>query len=110
GLKQPTEIAAKAVLVEFLVRLDVPQPARVWRNLVCDDDPHHLVFPEPATFHFEIHKSDTDAEEESGEKVVDTDGKRHDVIDLLRGRPTERGDVLFGAHRITERVVLVVKF
>src|SRR3954463_16108806 len=28
GLHEPAEIAAKTVLVEFFVRLDVPQPAR----------------------------------------------------------------------------------
>src|SRR5579872_7164196 len=36
--------------------------------------------------------------------------KGHDVVDLLRRRPAERGDVLFGDHRIVQRVVLVVEF
>ena len=35
--------------------------------------------------------------------------QRHDVVDLLRGGPVERGDVLFGDHRIAERVVLVIE-
>src|SRR5437868_7343735 len=42
GFQQPAEIAAKAVLVELLVRLDVPQPAGVRRDFVGDDNPHHL--------------------------------------------------------------------
>src|SRR5215831_8963958 len=38
GLEQAAEIAAEAVHVELLVRLDVPQPARIRRNLVGDHD------------------------------------------------------------------------
>src|SRR5436309_16074780 len=38
GLQQAAEIPAEAVLVQLLVRLDVPQPAGVRRNLVGDDD------------------------------------------------------------------------
>ena len=45
----------------------------------------------------------------AGEEVVDADGERHDVVDLLRRRPAERGDVLLRHHRIVELVVLVVE-
>src|SRR5215469_14969747 len=34
GFEQPTEISSEAILVELLVRLDVPQPAGVGRYLV----------------------------------------------------------------------------
>src|SRR5262245_36028851 len=51
SLQQATEIAAEAILVELLVRLDVPQPARIRRDLVGDDDPHHFIFEEAAAFH-----------------------------------------------------------
>src|ERR1700729_2894095 len=54
GFEQAAEVAAEAVLVELLVRLDVPQPAGVRRDLVGDDDAHQVVFPQPAGFHLEI--------------------------------------------------------
>src|SRR5216684_2124042 len=100
----------EAILVELLARLDVPQPAGVWRDLVGHDDAHHLVFPQPAAFHLEIDEPDADPEEEAGQEIVDPDGERHDVVDLLGRRPAERGDVLLRYHRIAERVVLVVEF
>ncbi len=83
---------------------------RVRRDLVGDDDAHHLVFPQPSAFHLEIHKTDADAEEETREEIVDADGERHHVVDLLRRRPAERRDVLFRHHRIVELVVLVIEF
>ena len=45
----------------------------------------------------------------AGQEVVDADGQRHDVVDLLRARPAERRDVLLRHHRVVERVVLVVE-
>src|SRR5450755_1426841 len=51
GFEQAAEVAAEAVLVELLVRLDVPQPAGVRRDFVGDDDAHQVVFPQPAGFH-----------------------------------------------------------
>src|SRR6185437_5527552 len=54
-------------------------------------------------------ETDADAEEEPGEEVVDTDGKRHDVVDLLRRGPAERGDVLLRHHRVVELVALVIE-
>src|ERR1700684_2152161 len=89
ALHEAAEIAAEAVLVELLVRLDVPQPARIGRDLVGHDDAHHLVFPQPPAFHLEVDETDADAEEEAGEEIVDPDGERHDVVDLLRCRPAE---------------------
>src|SRR5215471_17023073 len=40
GFEQPAEIAAEAVLVELVVGLDVPQPARIGRDLVRHHVPH----------------------------------------------------------------------
>src|SRR5664279_6427405 len=40
GLQEAAKIPAKTVLVELLVRLDVPQPARIGGYLVGDDDSH----------------------------------------------------------------------
>src|SRR5262249_17668458 len=109
GLEEAAEIAAEAVLVQLLVRLDVPQPARVGRDLVGHDDAHHVVFPQAPAFHLEVDQADADAEEEAAEDVVDADGERHGVVGLLRGRPAERRDVLLRPHRIAKRVVLVVE-
>src|SRR5216684_6010860 len=109
GLEQAAEVAAEAVLVELLVRLDVPQPAGIRRDLVGDDDAHHLVFPQPAAFHLEIDQPDADPEEEAGQEIVDPDGERHDVVDLLGRRPAEGGDMLLRYHRVAERVVLVIE-
>src|SRR3954471_23574887 len=89
GLQQPTEVTAETILVELLVGFDVPQPARIRRNLVGDDDPHHLVFEQPAAFHLEIDQPDTDAEKQPGKEIVDPDRQRHDVVDFLRGGPAE---------------------
>src|SRR5665213_4003634 len=109
GLQEATQIAAEPVLVELVAGLDVPQPARVGRNLVGHDDPHHIVFPQPPGFQLEIDQPDADAKENAGEEIIDPDGKRHDVVDFLRGRPSEGGDVLFRHHRMIERSVLVIK-
>src|SRR6516164_6515223 len=78
GLQQSAEIAAEAVLVELLVRLDIPQPARIRRDLVGDDDPHHLVLEQTPAFHLEIDQPDADAEKQPGQEVVDANGERHD--------------------------------
>src|SRR6185503_8133874 len=45
GLEQAAEIAAEPVLVELLVRLDVPQAAAIRGDLVGHHDPHRVVFP-----------------------------------------------------------------
>src|ERR1700719_1030376 len=109
GFEQPAEVAAEAVLVELLVRLDVPQPAGVRRDFVGDDDAHQVVLPQPAGFHLEVDEADADAEEQAGEEIVDADGERHDVVDLLRRRPAERGDVLFRHQGVVELIVLVIE-
>src|SRR5262249_33328252 len=62
GLKQATEIATEAVLIELVVGLDVPKPAAVRRNFVRYDNAHHIVFPEPAGFHLEVHETNSNAE------------------------------------------------
>src|SRR5882757_1664587 len=109
GFEQAAEIAAEAVLVELLVRLDVPQPARIGGDLVRHHDAHGVVLPQPPGLHLEIDQADADAEEDAGEEVVDADGERHHVVDLLGRRPADRGDVLLGDHRIAELVVLVIE-
>src|SRR5581483_8043260 len=109
GLDQPAHVAAEAVLVELLVRLDVPQPARIGADLVGDDDAHDVVFPKPSGLHLEVDEPDADAEEQAGQKVVDADRQRHDVVDLLGRSPAEGGDVLLRHHRVVELVVLVVE-
>src|SRR5262249_57103865 len=96
GLHQPAEIAAEAVLVELLVRLDVPEPAGIGGQLVRYHDAHEVVFPQSAGLHLEVDEADADAEEQAGQEIVDADGERHDVVDLLRGGPAEGGDVLLG--------------
>src|SRR5579885_1905572 len=109
-LQQPAAVAAETVLVELLVRFDVPQATGIWRNLVGDDDPHHVVLPQPTSLHLEIDQANANAEEQPGKKVVDADGQRHDVVDLLRRRPAERGNMLLRYHRIVELVILVIEF
>ena len=68
-----------------------------------------LAFPEAAAFHLEVDEADADAEEQAGQKVVDADRQRHDVVDLLGAGPAERGDVLLGDHGVVERVILVIE-
>src|SRR5580704_13313068 len=65
-LDQPAEIAPETVLVELVVRFDVPQAAGIGGNLVGDDDAHHITFPQPAAFHLEINKPYADAKEKPG--------------------------------------------
>src|SRR5262245_9692350 len=109
GLEQAAEVAAEAVLVELLVRLDVPEPAGVGRNLIRHHDPHQLDLPQPPGLHLEVDETDADAEEHARQKVVDADRERHDVVDLLRRRPAEGGDVLLRYHWIVELIVLVIE-
>src|SRR5437899_12068926 len=65
GFQQATEIAAETVLVELLVRLDIPQPACVRRNCGGDDDPHNHVRKQPATFHPEIDQTCSDSQHQA---------------------------------------------
>ena len=65
-LDQPAEIAPETVLVELVVRFDVPQAAGIGGNLIGDDDAHHIAFPQPAAFHLEIDKPYADAKEKPG--------------------------------------------
>src|SRR5689334_10442439 len=58
GLDQAAHALAEAILVELVVGLDVPQPARVRGNLVGHHDPHQIVFPQPAAFHLEVDQAD----------------------------------------------------
>src|SRR6478735_6791800 len=110
GLDEAAHVAAKTILVELVLGLDVPQAARIRRNLVGDDDPHHVAFVQAAGFHLEVDQPDADAQENARQEVVDADGERHDVVDLLWRCPAESRDVLFGHHGIVQRVVLVIEF
>src|SRR5579872_4264927 len=58
GLQEPAQITPEAILVELLVRLDVPQPARIGRDLVRHHDPHYIVLPQPAGLHLEVDQAD----------------------------------------------------
>src|ERR1700730_9713015 len=78
GLNQPAEIAAEAVLIELLVRLDVPKAAGIGGELVRHHDAHEVVFPQPPGLHLEVDETDADAEEQAGQEIVDADGERHD--------------------------------
>src|SRR5436305_12062477 len=82
GLQQSAEIPAEAILVELLVRLDVPQPARVGGDLVGDDDPHHLVLEQAAAFHLEIHQAHADAPKPPGTKGLAADRQPHDIVNV----------------------------
>src|SRR5215813_6447758 len=83
GLHQPAEIAPEAILVELLVRLDVPEPAGIGGQLVRYHDAHEVVFPQPPGLHLEVDEADADAEEQAGQEIIDADGERHDVVNLL---------------------------
>jgi hypothetical protein len=65
---------------------------------------------EAAELDLEIDQLDAAAEEQAEQEVVDPQGESHDVVEILRRRPAEGGDVLFGDHRVAERVVLVEEF
>src|SRR5690606_10293876 len=65
---------------------------------------------EATDFNLEIDKLNADAHEQAGQKVVDPDGKAHDVVEFGRVGPTESGDVLFGHHGVVQRIVLVAEF
>src|SRR5437660_5531342 len=65
-LDQPAEIAPETVLVELVVRFDVPKATGIGRNLVGDDDAHHIAFPQPAAFHLKIDEPYADAKEKPG--------------------------------------------
>jgi hypothetical protein len=58
-------------------RLDVPQPAQSG-EIVGDDDPHHVVFPQPPAFHLEIDWRMPTPNTPEGN--VDADGERHDTV------------------------------
>src|SRR5262245_17883499 len=75
GLQQAAEIAAEAVLIELLVRLDVPQPAGIGGQLVRHHDPHEVILPQPPGLHLEVDETDADAEKQPGEEIVDADGE-----------------------------------
>ena len=100
------EVAAEAVLVHLLAGLAVPQPAIIRADLVGQDDPHLLVLVEAAELDLEIDQRDADAEEQAGEEIVDPQGQRDDVVEVLGRRPAEGGDVLLADQRVVQRAFL----
>jgi len=98
GLDQATHVAAEAVLVELVLRLDVPQPAAIGRDLVGQHDAHLLVLPQAPELHLEVDETDADAEEQADEEVVDAD----EVVGVAGERRAEHG-------RDADRVLVEVR-
>src|SRR6185295_20391407 len=101
------QIAAEAILVELVGGGRVPEPATVRADLIGEDDAHLLVFPEAAELHLEIDEADADAGKQTDQKIVDADRQRHDLVDLRRRGPAERGDVFLRYHGVAQTIVLV---
>src|SRR6185437_2152652 len=108
GFLDLPQVAAEAVLVHLLVGFAVPQTAIVRADLVGQDDPHLVVFPQPAEFQLEVHQGDADAKQQPGQEVVDAQGQRDDVVQVGGVRPAEAGDVLLRHQRVAEAVVLII--
>src|SRR5579883_720913 len=109
GLDQSAEIFAEAILVQLVLGFDVPKAAAVGADFVSEHYPHLVVLENTPEFHLEVDKPDADAEEEASEKIVDSECKRHHLVDLLRGSPAEGRDVLLRNHRIVQLVGLVIE-
>src|SRR5262245_46117912 len=105
GFRHAAEVSSKTILVQLFVRTKIPQTHRVRRNFISENDTHHLAFPEPSEFYFEIHKSDADSEEQPRQEVVDSNRQCSRIVKFLRGRPTECRDVLLSNHRVMQLVV-----
>src|SRR5262249_17441348 len=71
GFDQSAKVAAEAVLVELILRFDVPKPAAVGADLIGEHDAHRIVLVDASELDLEIDKPDTDAEEKAREKVID---------------------------------------
>src|SRR4029077_2010075 len=96
------EVAPEAVLVELLIGLDVPEPAIVRADLIGEHDAHVLAFPEPAELELEVDQLQPDAPEEAGEEIIDPQRQGEDLVQLLRNRPAEGGDMLLGDHGVAQ--------
>src|SRR3546814_11409987 len=103
-------IAAEAILVELLVRFDIPQPAAVGADLVGDDDAAVIVIADAAEFELEIDEADADAREQPAQEIVGADRQLGDVVHLLLASPAEAGDILAAANRISESIARVLLF
>ena len=90
GLDEAAEVAAETILVELVAGLTSQRRQLSGRDLVGDDDAHHVAFIEPAALDLEVDQLDADAHEQAGEEVVDADGQRHDVVEFLRAWPSRR--------------------
>src|SRR5439155_13169454 len=69
GFLHPAEILAEAVLVELLARLDVPQATAVGTDLVGEDDPGIIAFPDATEFQLEVDQPDADRGEHTRQEV-----------------------------------------
>ena len=73
---------------------------RLGTDLVGNDNAHDVVLPEAAALHLEIDQADAGAEEQARQEVVDADGERNDVVDLLGRRPAEHAQWRAALQRI----------
>src|SRR3546814_19288984 len=103
-------IAAEAILVELLVRFDIPQPAAVGADLVGEDDAAVIVIPDAAEFELEIDEADADAREQPAQEIVGAYRQIGDVVQHLLSRPAAASGMPVGAHRIAERIILDIQF
>src|SRR5690606_11583086 len=88
----------------------VPQAAGVWRDFIGKHNAHHVAFEQATTFDLEVDKLYACTKKHPRKEIVDSNGKRHDVVDFLRRCPAESRDVLFRNHRVVQGVGLVVEF
>ena len=108
GFFLAAHVAAEAVLVELLAARHVPQPAAVGADLIGQDHAAVVAVPDAPELELEVDQADADRGEHPAHEVVDADRHRGDVLHLLVVGPAEAGDVLFGDHRVVQRIILVV--
>ena len=61
--------------------------------------------PQTAHFDLEVDQLYANAGKQTGEKIIDADRHRHDVVNLLRTGPAKSGNVLFGNQGIAQLVL-----
>src|SRR4029079_14524185 len=76
-------------------------------DLVGKHDADHVLLVKPAKFDLEVDQLDAAAEEQTEQEIVDPQGQRDDVVEILRRCPAKGGDVLLGHQRVGESGVLV---
>src|SRR5262249_17661160 len=109
GFDQSAKIAAETILIKLILRFDVPKPAAIGADLIGEHDAHRIVLEDASELDLEIDEPDADAEEKAGQEVVDPESKGHHLVDLLRRRPAERGNMLLCDHWIVQLIGLIIK-